>query len=115
MDKNDAIKRMEEILSRIDSLETCNTDFEKWHKDTEIALRNIFPNDSEKYIKDFGGITFKLYGFGGGTISEQKQSDKFKRDIEKSKALLSSYLDEIRDYWTDAKEITLDDQNNSAE
>jgi hypothetical protein len=90
-------------LSRYESSD-CNFEFEKWHKDVEINLAYIFKDDDRKHVQDFTRINFRqktqlwtdeLYG--------KTPSNDYYNGLQKSKALLQSFIDEVNSYWESKK------------
>ncbi|MDE2698980.1 MAG: hypothetical protein OXI23_08930, partial [Gemmatimonadota bacterium] len=65
--KDKAIQRLQKALDAIADLKQCrrgSPEFEKWRRNTEIAIANTFGEDS-RHVKDFTKISY----FGAVTSS----------------------------------------------
>jgi len=105
MKKDEAISKLETLISRLNSLlpyqyRGANSDFDKWYRDTEVAIERIF-GDKTRHIKDFTNIQFGLMIVSSSTASSafvQRHNEGRK----KLKTVLMSFIDEIKEYWTEA-------------
>ncbi len=103
MDKEKAVSKLTELLAASEklphySLHGDNSEFNKWHKDVEIALRHIFADDDGKHVQDFLGIKWTLSFFTSSTPDYQFEN-AHARGLNTAKALLKSYIDEVKEYW----------------
>jgi hypothetical protein len=110
VNKDDAIDKLARLVNTIDNLSRYesregNIEFEKWHKDVEINLTYIFKDDDGKHARDFKRINFRqrtqlwtdeLYG--------KIPLNDYYDGLQKSKALLLSFIDEINSYWENGEE-----------
>lgn len=58
MKREDAVEKLQRQLSRIDEIKgksLSSSDFEEWQKDTEIAITQIFGEDTI-HLKDFNTL-----------------------------------------------------------
>lgn len=97
MDKAKAISRIKEQLAQIDELVEfdCNSsEFIKWKRDTKVALEYIF-SGKPKRVREFSSIDF------GSFVSSEFQRHYYRTDLNAARAVLTSMLDEIINYWPD--------------
>lgn len=111
MKKDEAISKLETLISRLDSLPPYqysgnNSDFNKWYRDTEVAIERIF-GDKTRHIKDFSTIHFGLMIISSSTPSSAFVQ-KHNEGRREAKTVLMSFIDEIKEYWTEA-----DDEDSS--
>jgi len=105
--KEKAIEKIEIQISNIDSLsrqKRFNPEFKKWIRDTQIALEHIFGAES-RHIKDFNQIKYSLNAYSSNTPDSTFQ-ERYVKGLENSRAVLSSMIDEISEYWDDQVEDT---------
>ena len=72
--------------------------FKKWHRNTEIAITNIFGNS--RHIGDFKDVRYQLMGITSST-SQNEFMQAYLRGLDSADAVLESMLDEIDEYWED--------------
>ena len=99
--------RAKEILQRVlDSmpglhgLSADSQAFIKWHRDTRVAIENIFGQNSNN-AKDFNNIKYTL---GAVFLSEEVSSqyrNAYINGLKKAEAILQSMIGEIEEYWSD--------------
>lgn len=77
-------------------------EFHKWQRDTEVAIERVFMPGSRN-INDFKSIRYSLSAFSSGTEDHVFQK-AYERGIDQADAILSSMIDEIRDYAPDHTE-----------
>ena len=109
MKKGEAISKLETLISRLDSLPPYqyrgdNSDFDKWDRDTEVAIERIF-GDESRHIKDFTKSQYGLMCISQSTSEFVQERNKVRK---KAKTVLMSFIDEIKEYWTEA-----DDKDSS--
>lgn len=106
--KAKAIERLRKVLNDIPELKQLPYDspkFEKWQRDTRLALTNTFGDDSN-HIHDFNRIDYFGSGvWAPGTPDSLVQED-YVGGLESAEALLESMIDEIKEYWEDEKQTT---------
>lgn len=72
--------------------------FEKWHRNTEIAITNIF--GKSRHIEDFRKARYSLLAFSDMT-PESEWEQAYLRGLNSADAILDSMLEEIKEYWDD--------------
>ncbi len=98
--KENAIKKIETLTSQIESLKNIkrfSSEFEKWQRDTEIALEYIFGQDS-RHVKDFNDINYSM-SVWTNTTPDSVFQDRYTKGLETAEAILSSMVNEIQEYW----------------
>jgi hypothetical protein len=94
-----AIEIIERQRTAISSLRNSDRDdamFSKWKRDTEIAIQRIFSPGSRN-IDDFKKISYILAIWTDRT-TDQDIARAYFRGLDEADAILSSMVDEIRDY-----------------
>jgi hypothetical protein len=74
-------------------------EFTKWKRDTEVAIERLFQPGSRN-IEDFKSIHYSLIAFTTGTPDYRFQ-EAYEDGLARADAILSSMIDEIRDYASD--------------
>ena len=79
--------------------QSSSPEFKKWHRNTEIAITNIFGEES-RHIEDFKNVRYQL-----GPISTLTSQNEFLQaylqGLNSADAILESMLEEIKEYWDD--------------
>ena len=105
MKKAEALERLKKAIDAIPELKNrkrSSPEFEKWRRDTNIAIRNIF-GESSSEVKEFPGKNdFEYVSFG--EVSEKTRHKYYVEKLEKVALLLESMLDQVREYWKEEKE-----------
>ena len=99
--KSKSIERLQRALNAILELRVRRHDspeFEKWRRDTEVAIANTFGRDS-RHIQDFVEIQYtpKVITWGGDRDSQFQ--GPYVRGLESADAVLKSMIGEIEEYW----------------
>ena len=100
--KDKSIERLQSSLSAIDQLKQLprfSLEFEKWRRDTEVAISNTFI-DKPKYAKNFIDIGYTPIVFSSNMPYFEDQG-VYVRGLESAAAVIESMIDEIREYWED--------------
>ena len=95
--KKEATSRLRRCLDEIPELknvERFSARFEKWQRDTKIAITNTFIDDPQ-HIKDFEQI-----GYISLSFPSDRQRD-YAKGLDNAAAILESMIDEIKEYWAD--------------
>lgn len=71
--------------------------FEKWMRDTKVAITNIFEGDTDP-LKDFHGVRYTLRSSSLET-PEFAHQQAYTEGLEHAAAILQSMIDEIDQYW----------------
>lgn len=107
MDKATAIAKLKSIIDPIEGLKNQQSDnqsFKKWHRDTEITIERIFGKES-RHVTDFGEISYSLSVFSSST-PDYEWERAYQRGLDSARTVLSSFIDEIAEYWGAGDEIT---------
>ena len=100
--KAKAIERLRKALDQIPELkqlQRASPEFQKWRRNTQVAITNAFGNDSQ-HIADFNKISFSLSVFTSVTPESQFQR-AYVRGLESAESVLQSMIEEIEEYWKD--------------
>ena len=100
--KAKAMERLQKKLDAIPELRQLRYDspkFEKWKRDTRIAISNTFDNKSG-HIFEFNNIKFSLRGLLPGVPGSAVQTT-YMQGLESAASLLESMIEEVEDYWDD--------------
>ncbi|WP_254303354.1 hypothetical protein [Citrobacter koseri] len=73
--------------------------FDKWKRDTTVAIEKIFGKDSS-HIKEFSNISYSLFFFSSDT-PDYEFDKAFNRGLDSAFTMLESMLDEIELYGLD--------------
>lgn len=108
MGKTEALQRLDRALQvgRDSGFRgTSDPSFEKWRRDTEVAIRYVF-GDGSRHVEEFTNLHYSpmIYPVGDDYIAET-----FRDGLGQAKSLLESMIDEVRDYWKD--DPTVDQPN----
>jgi hypothetical protein len=98
--KAKAIEKLQQQTDLIDEIRKkprFSPDFEKWYRDTEVAIENIFGKDS-RHIKDFTDINYSLMVASTST-PDHKFTEAFQRGLTSATAVLKSMMNEVEEYW----------------
>lgn len=101
--KQQAIERLEQQIQQIGSLAWESSDspaFRHWERDTLVAIRYIFGEQSHN-VTTFDKITYwsPLPSLDGN--DEAKERADFREGLDDAREVLSSMVQEIREYWGD--------------
>ena len=99
--KAKAIERLRRALDKVPELEKLSSDspeFEKWRRDTRVAIENTFVEDST-HVQEFDGISFYWRPVLWTGENETYKRKTYLRGLQKSFSLLESMIEEIEEYW----------------
>lgn len=105
--KSDAIARLQRQIDQIALVRPkprFSADFKKWHRDTEVAIENIFGN-STRHLKDFNDISYHLSAFSGST-PDSKFQERFLKGLDDAEQIVASMIEEINEYWDQTTDIS---------
>ena len=97
MEKERAKRILNALIERSVKLQKIPRDspqFEKWKRDTRVAITNIFGSDTA-HIKDFNRITFTP----NYMALEDEYQEVYVTGLQYSVAILESMIEEIDQYW----------------
>lgn len=80
----------------LESKERYGPEFKKWERDTEITIQRTFGTEG-RHITDFKDISYSL-GFSTSNTQEQEYDYAYKRGLETARQILTSMIEELRDY-----------------
>ena len=99
--KTDAMNRLRQLKRRASQLfdhgEMLTPEFDKWHRDTEVAIERVFGEDS-RHIRDFTNIVYEPQH---ANPTEPEEIDAYEDGLERAQSILQSMIDEIRLYWVE--------------
>ena len=101
--KTRARERLQKVLDAIADLKQLqrgSPEFDKWHRDTKVAIANTFEESPSK-AKDFEDIRYHLSAFVVDRTPESKFQEAYVRGLNSAAAILQSMIDEIEEYWED--------------
>lgn len=100
--KSKALERLRRALEEIPNLKRLKSgspEFEKWHRNTEVATANTF-GEKSRHVNDFTSIPYSLM-----VISSTTPDSAFQRayvdGLESASSVLQSMIEEIEEYWED--------------
>ena len=100
--KMEAMRRLEVALGKVSNLKRLERDspaFDKWKRDTRVAIANIFGTESE-HVAEFAKIRYFPSVLSISTSKHELQQ-YYIDALSKTTALLMSMKDEIEEYWKD--------------
>ncbi|MFP8966125.1 hypothetical protein ACKC9G_06080 [Pokkaliibacter sp. CJK22405] len=100
MNKTEAIERLENLKERACQLageRRGSSDFNKWRRDTEVAIERIF-GEKTRHSKDFMEIRYSLGIFTTATPNSAFDN-AYKNGVRYAITVLESLIDEIKEYW----------------
>lgn len=107
MGKREALQRLEKALADgrdIGFAGAPDPQFPKWRRDTEVAIRYVFGDDSRHVVE----FTKLRYAPMFAPARADQIAKAFRSGLGRAKSLLESMIDEVREYWED--DITTADQ-----
>ena len=102
--KAKAVERLQKALDKIPELKRIpfnSPEFEKWHRDTRIAIVNTFGNKSD-HEKDFNDISFSVWAITTRTPDSEFQA-AYVKGLDSAASILESMIGEIEEYWEEDK------------
>ena len=98
--KSEAIEKLQRQLNLIDEIKSkprFSPDFEKWRRDTEVAIEYIF-GQGTRHIQDFTSISYSA------SVASLRNRDSafdkaFWRGLDNAASILKSFVDEVKEYW----------------
>lgn len=100
MEKQKAISKLERQLRDVESMRQKtlkSLEFQKWHRDTKVALENIFGKKNE-HVYEFSWISYRRIS-RVHNLSQARHHQAYLEGLGKAEVLLKSFVDEITDYW----------------
>jgi uncharacterized protein (TIGR02391 family) len=107
--KSEALAKLQKATSEIPALQRIPRkvpEFEKWLRDTEVAIKRIFPDQAD-HVREFmdvsyspGSVRRRDFRGRGGTSDRDYQAAHV-RGLERANAILQSMITEVHEYWKD--------------
>lgn len=100
LSKEEALAKLQRQLDQIDDLmrkPRFSSEFEKWHRDTEVAIERIF-GQGTRHLADFNGISYSLMVFSPDTPDGDFE-EAYRDGLESARSVLRSLIDEVQEYW----------------
>ncbi len=107
--KTKAIERLQKVLNEIPALMKLgqgSDKFEKWRRNTRVAIENTFLNESRK-MKDFSKISYSPTVVFTGSNTDHEFQRAYVRGLGTAKARLESMIEEIEEYWEDENQASI--------
>jgi hypothetical protein len=104
-DKRKALKILNEIIERIDSVRSLGRkapEFDGWKHDATVAVVNIFGENSINHRR-FAAIRYSPSVFSSGTPDSAFEA-RWREGLDEASAILNSFLNQIQTYWDEPHE-----------
>ena len=101
--KTRAKERLQRALDAIPVLKQLaggSPEFEKWQRDTKVAITNTFIESPDK-SQDFEDVRYGPGFFVVGEHNELRVQAAYTRGLDSAAAVLKSMIEEIEEYWED--------------
>ena len=106
--KSKAIERLQKALDAIPELKQLpygSPKFKKWERDTQVALRNTFEDNSNQ-LREFKNIRFSPTTVSTmGTPNSTGFQKAYMKGLESATAVLESMIEEVQEYWEDDNQV----------
>lgn len=99
LSKAKSIEKLTSLIKLIDEIEKqkpYSSIFNKWRRDTEVALINIF-GESSRHVKEFRNISYMSRLITADSSGDDKAF--FRSGLKDARVVLQSMIDEINEYW----------------
>lgn len=93
------LERRREEIEKLDRSSYSSPVFEKWNRDTEIAIEKIFGKKS-RHTRDYKNINYFSLVFTSRT-TESQHREAYLKGLGRAEAILTSMIDEIKEYGFD--------------
>jgi hypothetical protein len=90
------LERQRKAIEPLSANSISNPEFQKWRRDTEIAIGRIF-GESSRHLEDFKSVSYSL-GMWTNTTPDSEFTRAFRTGLQKADAVLRSMIDEIKEY-----------------
>ena len=107
------LKRARAEISRLKDMRRFSPEFEKWHRNTKIAIVNTF-GEKNPHVGEFTNISYIPYvprvrlirdGKRVPSRSDSDYHESYLDGLVSAATLLESMLEEIEEYWEDEDEV----------
>jgi hypothetical protein len=103
MNKEAALTKLRAQLEQAGEVER-GPSFKQWHRNTELAIEKIFGADT-RHLKDFNAVNSRP-GAHNMARAQEAHARAFASGIEQVKAVLSSMIDEVTEYWSESGAVS---------
>ena len=115
--KEIALRRLQfakDAIQRLKTLPMGSQDFQRWSRNTEVAILNTFEGQS-RHIKEFNKIEYSPPFVLSG-MSDQVFQRAYVSGLDWAESVLASMIDEINEYWeeTEVDLVAVESTNQSA-
>ena len=93
------LRRLVNSISELQKLESFSPEFEKWKRNTQVAIERTFGNRTN-HLGDFNAVSYSLSVFSSNTPDSRFQ-EAYVDGLEHAKSILDSMIEEIEEYWED--------------
>ena len=107
------LRRALDAIPKLKNLKSGSPEFEKWLRDTKVAITNTFGNESD-HIKEFNKINYSLTVFSP-EISESAFQNAYVRGLQSAASVLESMIEEIKEYWEDKNGTPIPSETHDTE
>ena len=94
------LQRALDSMPVLRELSVDSQEFIKWHRDTRVAIENIFGQNSSN-AEDFNNINYTFMVVYQGDDKIYLYGEAYIKRLEQAEAILQSMIGEIKDYWSD--------------
>ena len=91
------LQRARDGIPDLQQLPYGSPSFEKWHRDTKVAIAYTFGNPSSQ-AQEFEAVKFSLRFYISGMPDSESQK-AYVRGLESAAAILESMIEEVEEYW----------------
>ncbi len=99
--KPKAIKQLQKAIDAIPEVQEYSADspvFEKWHRDTDTAIRYIFGEQSSQRVS-FYGIKYTRRRTRARPLTDSEIRQAYVQGLGAAQVLLESFIEEIQECW----------------
>lgn len=93
------LKRALEAIPHLQALKYDSSEFEKWHRNTEVAIEYTFGQKS-RHVRDFQRIVYSPMIVTADTSSSSFQHC-YASGLTSASSVLQSMIEEVEEYWRD--------------
>lgn len=101
MQKIEAVERLKALLVSLNEFRKdsrISYELKKWQKETRTAIEQIFESHGN-HVKEFNEICFSCFPMDGGNMPKFKALEHYQNGLDKTAALLESFIQEITSFW----------------
>jgi hypothetical protein len=97
--KIEAIAKLQRKIDQIEPIRNrrrFSAEFKKWHRDTEVAIQNIF-GEGTRHLRDFNNITYQ-FAVRSSSTPDHEHENRFRNGLDDASKIISSMIEEIEEY-----------------